>query len=89
MLVNNCNLVYSVGVGLSLSYSPSIVAVGQYFEKRRATANGVSFAGSGLGSLILPPLIRFVTLMQFHFLYGLWVKPLYFSLLIYLSYDLL
>ena len=58
-------MVFCVGVGLSLSYGPSIVVVGQYFLVKRATANGVSFAGSGLGSFVLPSLIRFVTLVQY------------------------
>jgi MFS family permease len=47
-----------VGVGSALAYSPSIVTVGQYFERRRALANGLSVAGSGLGNFAVPPLIR-------------------------------
>ncbi|KAK2181718.1 hypothetical protein NP493_385g03031 [Ridgeia piscesae] len=48
-----------VGVGLGLSYAPTVVAVGQYFNKKRATANGLSFAGSGFGAFFIPSLIRF------------------------------
>ncbi|KAI0221208.1 Monocarboxylate transporter 14 [Lamellibrachia satsuma] len=46
-----------IGIGTGLAYSPSIVIVGQYFEKKRAFANGVSLAGSGIGSMAIPPLM--------------------------------
>lgn len=46
------------GVGSALAYSPSIVTVGQYFERRRTLANGLSVAGSGVGNFAIPPLIR-------------------------------
>ena len=32
--------------------------LGQYFDKRRALANGISFCGAGIGSFVLPPVIR-------------------------------
>jgi len=48
----------SAGVGSSLAYSPTIVTVGQYFSRRRALANGLSVAGSGLGNFAVPPMIR-------------------------------
>lgn len=41
-----------------MAYSPTIVTVGQYFARRRALANGLSVAGSGLGNFAVPPLIR-------------------------------
>jgi len=50
--------VVTAGVGSALAYSPSIVTVGQYFEKRRTLANGLSVAGSGVGNFAIPPLIR-------------------------------
>ncbi|KAK2174645.1 hypothetical protein NP493_784g01003 [Ridgeia piscesae] len=40
-----------IGVGVGLMYAPSIVVVNQHFEKRRGLANGVSLAGSGIGSI--------------------------------------
>lgn len=46
------------GVGCALAYSPSIVTVGQYFDKRRTLANGLAVAGSGVGNFAIPPLIR-------------------------------
>jgi len=49
---------FIAGVGSALSYSPSIVTVGQYFERRRTLANGLSVAGSGVGNFAIPPLIR-------------------------------
>lgn len=41
-----------------MAYSPSIVTVGQNFNKYRALANGLSVSGSGLGNFAIPPLIR-------------------------------
>ncbi|KAI0239773.1 Monocarboxylate transporter 12 [Lamellibrachia satsuma] len=49
---------FLVGVGGSLAYSPSIVAVSQHFVKKRAFAVGVCFAGSGVGAFVLPPVVR-------------------------------
>jgi len=49
---------FIAGVGSAFAYSPSIVTVGQYFEKRRTLANGLSVAGSGVGNFAIPPLIR-------------------------------
>ena len=47
------------GIGAGLCYAPSIVILGQYFDKRRALANGISFCGAGIGSFVLPPVIRY------------------------------
>jgi len=52
------HVMFIAGVGSALSYSPSIVTVGQYFERRRTLANGLSVAGSGVGNFAIPPLIR-------------------------------
>ena len=56
MLFVFCLLHYA-GVGVGLMYSPSIVVVNQHFEKRRGLANGVSLAGSGVGSITIPPIM--------------------------------
>ena len=48
------------GVGSGFAYSPSIVTVAQYFEKRRALANGIAVAGGGVGNFAAPPLIRYL-----------------------------
>jgi MFS family permease len=44
------------GIGSALIYTPGIVIVGQYFEKRRGLAAGLSAATSGLGTFAFPPL---------------------------------
>ncbi|XP_023341712.1 monocarboxylate transporter 12 isoform X2 [Eurytemora carolleeae] len=51
-------LLYSIvaGTGLGLMYVPAVVAVGYYFEKKRAFATGISVCGSGAGTFILAPL---------------------------------
>ena len=51
-----------------MSYAPTLVMVSLYFRKRRATANGISFAGNGIGSFALPPLLRVVT--DYYALFG-------------------
>jgi MFS family permease len=52
--------IYLPGLGFALSYSPSVVMVGIHFKKRRSLANGISLSGSGVGSFILPILIRWM-----------------------------
>lgn len=47
------------GVGSSFSFVPSIVILGDYFDKRLALANGVGTSGSGVGSLIASPTINY------------------------------
>ncbi|MFI4999071.1 MAG: MFS transporter, partial [Reyranellales bacterium] len=49
---------YSVGVGLGvgLSYVPSVAAVQRWFVRRRGTASGIAVAGIGVGTLIGAPL---------------------------------
>jgi len=51
-------LFYSIvaGTGLGFMYVPAVVAVGYYFEKKRAFATGISVCGSGAGTFILAPL---------------------------------
>ena len=44
------------GFGLGLIYLPAVVAVGYYFERRRALATGISVCGSGVGTFLLAPL---------------------------------
>ena len=40
-------------------YSPGVVFVGRCFVKYRGFANGVSLSGSGLGSIVMPPLMMY------------------------------
>ncbi len=55
-------LTYGVigGFGLGLIYLPAVVAVGYYFEKRRALATGISVCGSGVGTFLLAPLATYL-----------------------------
>ena len=46
------------GLGFAFSYIPSIVFLGSHFKERRSLANGLSLAGSGTGSFILPNIMR-------------------------------
>ncbi|CAF1046568.1 unnamed protein product [Rotaria sp. Silwood1] len=48
------------GTGMGFIYLPSIVMVGYYFEEKRAIATGIVTAGTGIGSVIFPPLSRFL-----------------------------
>ena len=48
------------GVGAGLSYAPSIVIIGTYFEKRRALAYGIVFCSASVGSFIAPPAVRYI-----------------------------
>ena len=41
------------GVGFSLSFAPGVIAVAQYFKKKRALANGFAMAGSGVGTFVM------------------------------------
>lgn len=45
----------AVGIGGAFSYVPAIGAVGQWFERKRGLALGITVAGSGIGTLIMAP----------------------------------
>jgi MFS family permease len=51
---------YIPGSGMGLSFAPSIIVLSQYFEKRRALANGLAVAGSGVGNFVIPSLYRYL-----------------------------
>ena len=48
------------GFGASLVFSPSLVVVGEYFEKRRGLAIGIATAGSGAGGFCGPLLMIYL-----------------------------
>ena len=48
------------GIAHGLSFIPPIIAIGTFFEKRRAIAIGIASSGGGLGGMLLPPLLRFL-----------------------------
>ena len=50
--------VHVVGAGIGLSYVPSLVIIGTYFEKHRALANGMTFAAGSAGTFVVPPVIK-------------------------------
>nr|CAH0099431.1 unnamed protein product [Daphnia galeata] len=45
------------GIADGLVYTPAVVGVGFYFEKRRALATGIVLCGSGAGAFVFAPLI--------------------------------
>lgn len=45
------------GIGGGLSTTPGIIIVSQYFDKRRALANGICVSGTAAGSFVFPMLI--------------------------------
>ncbi|XP_071163060.1 monocarboxylate transporter 5-like [Mytilus edulis] len=49
-----------VGVGSSFLFAPSLVVIGQYFDKRRGMATGLAMSGGCLGSLVLPPFYQYL-----------------------------
>lgn len=53
---------YSVinGIGVGLSTSAAFVALNHYFKYKRGQAVGLSMAGTALGMLIMPQLVRFL-----------------------------
>ncbi|CAG9801929.1 unnamed protein product [Chironomus riparius] len=59
---------YSVinGVGVGLAMSAAFVALNHYFTKKRGQAVGLSMAGTALGMLIMPQLVRLL-LEEFSF----------------------
>ena len=48
------------GTGIGVLNLTLFVAVGQYFEERRAMATGLATCGSGIGSFALPPFYEFL-----------------------------
>lgn len=48
------------GIGLGLVYFPTFIIVGQYFQRKRALAIGITVCGTGLGSFTMAPLITFL-----------------------------
>lgn len=55
------------GIGGGLSTTPGIIIVSQYFDKRRALANGLCVSGTAAGSFVFPMLIdRLIRSFGFH-----------------------
>lgn len=49
-----------VGIGAGLSFPPTVYIVTSYFLRLRGLANGLCISGSALGSIILPPVLRYL-----------------------------
>ncbi|KAF5294764.1 hypothetical protein FQA39_LY00248 [Lamprigera yunnana] len=49
-----------VGTGAGLSFPPTVYIVTSYFVRLRGVANGICISGSAIGSIILPPLLRYL-----------------------------
>lgn len=49
-----------VGTGAGLSFPPTVYIVTSYFVRLRGLANGICISGSAFGSIILPPLLRYL-----------------------------
>lgn len=56
--VHKRHSLFCAGVGYGFTFGPSMVMVGQYFQKRRSLANGMAASGGSVGTLLLPIIIR-------------------------------
>ncbi|CAL8075839.1 unnamed protein product [Calicophoron daubneyi] len=45
------------GLGMSFCTTTALVIVSEYFDDHRATATGLSIAGTGVGALVFPPVV--------------------------------
>lgn len=53
-------LKYFLGIGFGIAYIPSVVVVCHYFERKRPIAMALACTGLGVGTFIVPPLVRFL-----------------------------
>ena len=53
------------GIGTGLLTLPANIAIGYYFESKRALATGITHCGSGIGQLILAPFMTRLLLMDY------------------------
>lgn len=53
-----CYLAYGIGVGVggACCYLPTLAIIGGWFVRHRNTALGIAAAGTGCGTMVLPPL---------------------------------
>ncbi|XP_064021275.1 monocarboxylate transporter 14 isoform X2 [Pogoniulus pusillus] len=50
----------TAGIGSGMVYLPAVVMVGQYFQKRRALAQGLSTTGTGFGAFLMTALMKYL-----------------------------
>jgi MFS family permease len=48
------------GVGLAVCYTPAVAAVQPWFDRNRGVASGIALSGTGLGTLLMPLLARWL-----------------------------
>ena len=48
------------GLGRALTYGPSLIIVGQYFDKRRSLAVGIASSGAAFSSCVFPFLFEYL-----------------------------
>lgn len=53
-------VIYLAGIGMGMIYTPTILAVNFYFNKRRALATGIAICGSGIGIFVFAPLREYL-----------------------------
>lgn len=53
-------MVFSIigGIASSLTFTPSIAAVGHWFNKKRGNATGIAATGGAFGGVIFPLLLQ-------------------------------
>ncbi|XP_047522264.1 monocarboxylate transporter 13-like isoform X1 [Pieris napi] len=49
-----------VGTGAGLAFPPTVYIVTSYFVRLRGLANGICMSGSAFGSIIIPPVLRYL-----------------------------
>ncbi|XP_019359136.1 PREDICTED: monocarboxylate transporter 14 [Gavialis gangeticus] len=50
----------TAGLGSGMVYLPAVVMVGQYFQKKRALAQGLSTTGTGFGTFLMTVLLKYL-----------------------------
>ncbi|KAM3931735.1 monocarboxylate transporter 14 [Leptodactylus fuscus] len=50
----------TAGIGSGMVYLPAVVMVGQYFQKRRALAQGLSTTGTGFGTFLITVFLKYL-----------------------------
>lgn len=51
---------FGTGFGFGMIYLPAIVSVTMYFERLRSLATGIAVCGSGFGTVIFAPIIKYL-----------------------------
>lgn len=49
---------YYIGLGLGLIYPSTFLTINSYFSTKRGRAVGFSLAGTGIGQMLMPQIVR-------------------------------